>query len=180
MDTTITLYPASPADEDFLRRVYFSTREEELAPVPWEEAAKQAFLAMQFAAQHQHYHGYFPDADYLIVAIDGQPAGRLYVDRNEGEIRVVDIALLPEYRGRGIGTYLLESLLVEAQTAGKPVRLHVEPFNRALHLYERLGFRKIGEAGFYWLLEWSGSTGQTVEHCLILSPVPVQAHRDDE
>jgi ribosomal protein S18 acetylase RimI-like enzyme len=121
--------------------------------VPWADAAKEAFLRMQFSAQDAWYHDQMPDASYQVVLVDGEPAGRLYVDRRDGEIRIVDIALLPQHRGRGLGTTLLREILAEADAAGKPVTIHVERFNRALGLYERLGFAQVDDQGVYLLLQ---------------------------
>jgi ribosomal protein S18 acetylase RimI-like enzyme len=149
----ITLRPMRPEDEPFLYRVYASTREEELAPLPWDDAQKEAFLRMQFHAQHVHYQTYYGDGDFLIILRDEVPIGRLYVHRSDSEICVVDIALLPEARGVGIGGALMRDLLEEADAAGKPVRLHVESFNRASRLYARLGFVRVQEEGVYFLME---------------------------
>jgi ribosomal protein S18 acetylase RimI-like enzyme len=146
--------PIAPADEEFLYRVYASTREEELAPVPWDDEQKEAFLRMQFAAQHSHYQEHYADARFEIVLAGEQPIGRLYVDRREDELRIIDIALLPEHRGRGIGGRLMRPLLEEAAAGGLPVRIHVERENPAMRLYERLGFRQTGDTGVYLLMEW--------------------------
>ena len=151
----VTRRPIQPDDEDFLYTVYAGTRSDELAVVDWDEARKTAFLKMQFSAQHKHYQEHFPNAAFEIVLLDGNPIGRLYVDRREDEIRLIDIALLPKYRNGGIGTSLLKELMAEAATAHKPVRIHVERFNRALRLYQQLGFTTIAEHGAYFLLEWS-------------------------
>ena len=151
----VTRRPIRPDDEDFLYSVYAGTRTDELAVVDWDEARKTAFLKMQFAAQHKHYQEHFPQAAFEIVLLDGHPIGRLYVDRREDEIRLIDIALLPEYRNGGIGTALLQELLAEATKARKPLRIHVERFNRALRLYAHLGFATIAEHGAYFLLEWA-------------------------
>jgi ribosomal protein S18 acetylase RimI-like enzyme len=148
-----SLRPANPTDREFLFRVYASTRTEELAPVPWDEHQKAAFLRMQFDAQDRHYHEHFPDAAFQVVVRDGQPAGRFYVARWAKEIRIVDIALLPEHRDAGIGTALLRELFAEADRAGKPVSIHVERFNPALRLYERLGFRRVVDKDVYVLME---------------------------
>jgi ribosomal protein S18 acetylase RimI-like enzyme len=75
------------------------------------------------------------------------------VHRGESEIRIVDIALLPDYRGNGIGTALLRDLFSEADAAGKTVTIHVERFNPALRLYERLGFALAEDKGVYLFLE---------------------------
>ncbi len=150
----IALRPAGPADEAFQFQVYASTRAEEMALVPWSAEEKQAFLAMQFSAQRQGYAAQFPDANWQIILQGGAPIGRLIVDRSEEEIRFIDIALLPEHRGRGIGTPLIRGLQEEAAQAGRPLRLHVETFSRALGLYRRLGFQTIGEHGIYLEMEW--------------------------
>ncbi|MBV8201999.1 MAG: GNAT family N-acetyltransferase [Acidobacteria bacterium] len=151
--------PIAPGDEELLFRIYASTRSEELAPVPWTAAQKEAFLRMQFRAQSADYAANYPGAAFQVILLDGMPAGRLYVDRRGDELRIVDIALLPEHRGAGIGGVLLRELLTEAAAAGKPVRIHVESMNPALRLYERLGFRRIGDFGIYLLMEWTGAEG---------------------
>lgn len=150
----ITLRPIGEADLTFLYEVYASTRTEELAPLGWNDAQQAAFLAQQFAAQHQHYQQHYSDASFQVILVDGQPAGRLYVARWPTEIRLVDIALLPAARGAGIGTRLLHDLLDESAAAQKPIRLHVEKFNPALRLYQRFGFVSVEDRGIYWLMEW--------------------------
>ncbi len=154
MDHPVTFRPIAADDEAFLYQVYASTREEELAQLRWTEAEKTAFLRMQFTAQHRYYHEHFPGASFQIILFEGHPIGRLYVSRNANEILVIDIALLPEYRSRGIGGAILRQILSEAAQSGKPVHIHVEHFNRALRLYERLGFSKIGGDSVYFLMEW--------------------------
>jgi ribosomal protein S18 acetylase RimI-like enzyme len=150
----VPLRPAAPEDFDFLARVYASTRTEELAPVPWNAEQKAAFLRAQFEAQDKYYRENYTGAEFLVI-LDGEvPAGRLYVDRWPDEIRLMDIALLPEHRGKGIGTRLLNDLQEEARAAGKPLRIHVERMNPALGLYERLGFAPVEDRGVYWLMEW--------------------------
>ena len=85
--------------------------------------------------------------------MDGEPAGRLYVHRGPSDIRIMDIALAPAFRGRGIGTGLLRTLIVEAEESGRKLSIHVETNNPARRLYERLGFRPAGEHGVYVLME---------------------------
>lgn len=120
----------------------------------WPQAQIDAFLEMQFEAQHRHYHGSYTDTAWDVILVDGEPAGRLYVARWEDQIRIVDIALLPEYRGRGIGEGLIRELFEEADASGRPVRIHVEMNNPAMTLYRRLGFTPIGEpSGIYLELE---------------------------
>ena len=153
MGWAVELRPVEPGDEQLLFRVYASTRIEELAVVPWDDAQKEAFLRAQFEAQDQWYREHYAGASFDVVVIGGKPAGRLYVYRGEAEIRIVDIALLPERRGHGAGTALLRGLLAEADEDGKRVTIHVERFNQALRLYERLGFAVAEDKGVYLLLE---------------------------
>jgi GNAT superfamily N-acetyltransferase len=150
----VTRRPVEPGDEEFLCALYASTREEELAPVPWSAEEKAAFLRSQFAAQDRHYHERYPGARFEVIFAGGEPIGRLYVDRWPSEIRLMDIALVPSHRGRGIGGRLVRELMAEAAAAGKRLSIHVERFNPALRLYERLGFHPAGDEGVYLLMEW--------------------------
>ncbi|HEY2769903.1 MAG TPA: GNAT family N-acetyltransferase [Solirubrobacteraceae bacterium] len=158
---TISLRPVGPDDQSFLRRVYASTREAELANVDWTDEQKAEFVRFQFHAQATHYRERFPDAAHHVILVDGRQAGRLYVDRRPDEICVVDIALLPEFRGRGVGGSLLRDVLAEAERSGCPVTIHVERFNPAQRLYARLGFVLAEEEGpVYLMMRWTpGGSG---------------------
>jgi ribosomal protein S18 acetylase RimI-like enzyme len=162
----IALRSITQSDDAFLARVYASTRAEELAITEWSEQLKADFCRSQYNAQSAYYTANYPGASFQIVERDGWPVGRLYVDRWEKEIRIVDITLLPEFRGSGIGTKLLRDLQDEARLAGKSLTIHVERFNRALGLYERLGFKQVEDKGVYLLLEWNEErhTTGTKEH----------------
>ena len=135
----VSLRPAETRDREFLVRLYRTTREAELSLVPWSEDEKQQFAELQFAAQDAAYHGRYPDGDFLIVEAAGQPIGRLYTGRLPDEIRVIDIVLLPEFCGRGIGGGLIATVMDRATGAGLAVRLYVEQWN---------------PDGIYDLLEW--------------------------
>ena len=147
----VVLRPAQPADEPFLRALYASTRRDEMAPTGWPQAQIDAFLADQFALQSAHYAQHYADASFGIVERDGVPVGRLIVLDRQDEVRLVDVALVEEARGSGLGTRLVEGVL--ARAAGRRVVLHVEVFNPALRLYERLGFRATEQVGAYWRME---------------------------
>lgn len=162
-DADLAFRPVVDDDLPFLARVYASTRWEELAEVPWTDEQKLAFLQFQFDAQHDHYRKHYPKASFDVVLVDGEPAGRLYVDEWKDEIRLVDVALLPEHRNRGLGTRLLGGVMERARAAGKPLSIHVEGFNPALRLYERLGFRRVGEHGPYYLMRWEPSAAAAGE-----------------
>ncbi len=152
---SIFLRPATPADEDFLRQVYAGSRAEELAAAPWTVEQREAFLRMQFNAQHQDYHKNYPAASYQIILSQGIPVGRLYVDRREKEIHILDIALLSECRNAGIGSEILRNLIEESEAVGKPLTIYVEKFNRALHLYQRLDFVPMEEGPIYFFMQRS-------------------------
>lgn len=147
--SSVTTRPANPADDDFLARLFLSTRPE-LLSINLPEAQKEALIKMQFNAQHQQYDACYPHADSRIILRDNAPLGRMLVARDEAEIVLVDIALLPEYRGAGIGSALLQQLLVEAAETHKRVRLQVFKMNPALRLYERLGFAISADQSMYW------------------------------
>jgi ribosomal protein S18 acetylase RimI-like enzyme len=149
-----TLRPVQEEDEELLLELYSSTRADEMALVPWDAAQKQAFLLMQFSAQQKHYRAYFPHATHDMILAEGQAIGRLYVDRRETEIRILDITLLPQARGRGIGTQILLDLMKEADHRNQSCSIYVECFNRSLGLFQRLGFVKTEESGASWLMEW--------------------------
>jgi ribosomal protein S18 acetylase RimI-like enzyme len=142
-------------DFPFLGRLYASIRQQELAVMPWSEAQKAAFLDAQFRAQHAHYQTYYPNADWLVTAHDGENVGRLYIERWPSQHRIIDIAFLPEHRGKGFGTALLRDLLDEASAVGKAVSIHVEKFNPAMRLYRRLGFQSVEDKGVYDLMRWA-------------------------
>jgi ribosomal protein S18 acetylase RimI-like enzyme len=157
----VALRPVRASDEPFLLDVYAGTRAEELAAVPWTPEQKAAFVAQQFAAQTTHYAQHYPGMSADVIVIDEVPAGRLLVDRLDEEILIVDISLLPAHRGRGAGSVLLREVLGEATATGKRVVIHVERFNRALRLYERLGFRAVGDHGVYLRMEWEPAIRDT-------------------
>jgi len=145
----VELRPVGPRDAEVLYRVYASTRVEELAVTSWDEAQKDAFLRAQFAAQDASWRENYGDASFDVIVVDGEPAGRLYLHRGGSEIRIVEVALLPEHRGKGVGTALLRDVVAE----GKRVTIHVERMNPALRLYERLGFEVAEDKGVYLFLE---------------------------
>ncbi len=145
----VTVRPATRDDEDFLFQLFATTRPE-LSLLNLEESQKRALIKMQFDAQRQQYDACYPQAESGIILSDGQAVGRLLVDRSEREIVLIDIALLPEHRNRGIGTGLIRKLLGDAAGAGKAVRLHVLKSNPALRLYERLGFYQVEDQSMYF------------------------------
>jgi GNAT superfamily N-acetyltransferase len=152
---TLLLRPVTPEDDQFLLSVYDSTRTDELAQAQWAPGQREAFLRWQFDLQRSEYEARFPNAEYDLIEIDGRPAGRIWIGSDERQIRLLDIALLPEFQNRGAGTLLLLRLIEEAKQVGKPLRHMVFVLNNDGHrFYERLGFVMIEDLGAYKHMEW--------------------------
>ncbi|ACK66019.1 GCN5-related N-acetyltransferase [Rippkaea orientalis PCC 8801] len=147
-----------PQDNLFLLDVYSSTREDVQVVIDWTQEQKTAFIQMQFNAQHSYYQEHYSEAEFLIITVENIPVGRLYIERWDKEFRIIDIALLASHRQQLIGSSLLKAILMIAQEEGLAVTIHVENYNRAMNLYHRLGFRKIGNCGLYDLMEWLPSS----------------------
>ncbi len=147
------------SDLPFLRKLYASTRQEEVAQTDWQQHQIDAFLLQQFEAQHKFYLEQFTDATFdIILAEDRTPIGRLYLEERDDEFRIIDIALLPTHCGQGIGGNLVQYIIAKAAAAEKSVRIHVEHNNRAMRLYTRLGFLMVENQGVYHLMELPPST----------------------
>jgi ribosomal protein S18 acetylase RimI-like enzyme len=155
----IQLRPETDADGDFTRALFVSTRWDELAVAAWPESTKLAFLHDQFRLQRAHYRSAYHDAAFQLILAEDEPIGRLYLHRGATDYRIVDISLLPQWRRRGVGEYLLHSVQVEAGSRHCKVSVHVEINNPAQRLYARLGFRPVEDKGIYLLLEWRGWNG---------------------
>jgi ribosomal protein S18 acetylase RimI-like enzyme len=150
----IAYRPAADQDLGVLALVYASTRIEEVAQSGWPLETQRQFLAHQFDAQHRHYRQHYPAAEWLVIERDGAAIGRLYIEEWANQIRLIDIALLPDHRGGGAGGAILSDLMEMAAAAEKPLTIHVEKNNPAMRLYRRLGFTPIDEHGIYDLMEW--------------------------
>lgn len=154
-DVRLNLRPVKAGDEDFVYRVYASTRELEMALVDWPDQQKEAFIRMQLNAQTIHYKNYFLNAQYYIIQRAGVPVGRFIMHQSTDSILVIDIALLTEHRGNGIGTAVMQNLMQHAAQINLPILLRVEGFNPALSLYARLGFVKTGELNLHDEMTWT-------------------------
>ena len=154
MRDRVTFRQVQESDTPFLRALYASTREEEMKMVPWPAEEKQRFLEWQFAAQSQHYAESYENDGFMVIELDGVLVGRLYLHRSEKVIEIVDISLVPELRGKGLGRQLLQEVIDEASQSGKRVAIYVEQFNPARHLYDRLGFQQVDTVGVYHHMIW--------------------------
>ena len=153
----LTLRLVTKEDEQFLVDLYASTRADELSQAEWAEGQREIFVRWQFDMQRREYDARFPDARYQLIVIDGEPAGRIWVGEDEEQIRLLDIALLPQFQKRGAGTVLLRELMNEAKGKGKFLRHMVFVLNNDAHrFYERLGFVIIEDLGAYKHMEYRG------------------------
>ena len=154
----LRLRPVEPRDRSFLYDVFCSTRPD-VSRSNLPEAEKEYFLRMQFHAQDTHYRAACPEAQFAVVCLGNKKIGRIYTDRRRDEIRIMDIALMPEFRGRGFGSQLVKDVIAEAGLSRKAVRIHVELDSRQIQFYQRLGFVKIKEVPPRQLMEWSADSG---------------------
>lgn len=153
----IAARPMNDGDLPFVAALYASTREQELTPLGWPPGQLQSFLAQQHQAQHRHYRSQYPGADWLILERGGEPVGRLYLDRHQGGLHLIDLSLLPAVRGQGIGGAILTDLMAASRPHGGKVSLHVAHGNPAARLYERMGFRTVEDSAVYVRMEWDGA-----------------------
>lgn len=140
-------------DNLFIETVYRSTREDELKLTNWTEQQKSAFILMQSIAQHAEYKKKFPGAVFQIINFNKKDAGRFYTCEIDDEIRLIDITLLPAFRGKGIGTFLLKELIKTSNRVEKKISLHVDPATPAMQLYLRFGFKHISNNGRLYYME---------------------------
>lgn len=154
-DAKIEIVSQTDTDEEFLAKVYFSVRSDEFLPLGWDAEQLGRFLAMQYKIQKQAYDLQFPGAENLIIRLEKEKIGRLIVNRSAADLRLVDISLLPEFRGSGIGTKIISDLQSEAGEKNLPLTLNVARNNpSAFRLYQKLGFQTTGEAEIYVSMQW--------------------------
>lgn len=145
----VNLRALQTTDMAFIERLYAGSRAFEMSHSGWPAEQIAAFLSQQFHAQHSYYQAHYPDGEFFIVEHEGQAIGRLYLFWGQTSLNLIDITLLPEYQGQGIGTALIQAQLHKVDTQGLGVDLFVEPYNPAQRLYARLGFYANGDSGIY-------------------------------
>jgi ribosomal protein S18 acetylase RimI-like enzyme len=148
----IHLRPERAEDEALLFVLFCASREAEFAALP--QPQRESLLHFQYQAQSRDYAARFPRSEHFIVEFCGQAAGRLLLNRETNELRVVDIAVVPDMRGQGIASAVLKSLISEAQATGMALRLSVWHANPALALYRRLGFCETARSATHLELAW--------------------------
>lgn len=141
------------ADLGFLRHLFVANRWIEFAPLALGEQQRLQLLSSQFDLQDKHYKSFFPETDRRIVTVEGQPVGRIYILRGEPKWTLIDLSLLPEVAGQGIGSRLIDGMLAEADVARRPVSLHCSVTNPAFEIYKAKGFIEVAQEGADWIME---------------------------
>lgn len=155
INSHIKLRPVKSDDEAFLISVYASTREQELAMVPWTEEQRHAFVRFQYQAQLDFYQSEYPNSEHSIILADGEPVGRLFIDRRETQIRILDITILTGHRGKGIGSPIIRRVMDEAAVAGKSVGINLDLYSASQRTFERLGFQPTEKTDSHTLYVWT-------------------------
>jgi ribosomal protein S18 acetylase RimI-like enzyme len=177
-ESAVHLEPASAKHDAFMYATFASTRIDELAITGWTEEQKEHFLRMQFEAQRQSYLVQTPEAEYSVICCGETSVGRLILERTATELHIVDIALLPQFRKQGIGSYLMKEILSEAAGTNKSVRLFVERFNPALRWYEQLGFRAVNGGPIYLEMVWQPACKNSEDNKAGVEPALVVGTRN--
>ena len=145
------------ADLGFLRHLFVANRWLAFASLAASEQQRLQLLSSQFELQDTHYRNFFPETDRRIVTVDGQPVGRLYLLRGDPMWQLIDLSLLPDRVGQGIGSRLIDGMLVEADVARRPISLHCSVTNPAFEIYKAKGFVEVRQEGADWIMErWPG------------------------
>lgn len=151
----IALRPERADDAAFLFALFRSHSLVELTALPVDVATREALVRMQFTSQTKTYREQFPDARFDIVERDGIPVGRLIVDDDGAAACIVDFALLPDSRNRGLGTAIMRAVLAGLADPPRIVRCKVLCNNEpSLRMCQRAGFVHIGGDLPFMQLEW--------------------------
>ena len=136
----IDLRPEVDDDRWFVVDLFAATRAGDFAALGWTKQQVDTLLHGQFTAQTAGHLASHPGAEHSIILLDGDPVGRLVLDRGIESIDLVDICLAPYVQRHGVGSRLITGLQHEADARGVEVRLSVHVSNPARRLYDRLGF----------------------------------------
>lgn len=154
----VSLRTATNDDREFMYKVYAATRADEVAMFGWDDAQTDAFLRSQFEIRGASYAMQVPDAINSVILFDGKNAGSIIMGSGDTSVTLVDIAVLPEFRKRGIAAHLLRELQTQAAEENKSVVLHVEKINAtAFNLYCKHEFAVTAETDLYYEMTWTAT-----------------------
>lgn len=150
----VTFRNAASSDEEFLKELFFDVRRNEFEQVGLPIEQIKLLLSMQYAAQKQSYEWNFPNAEHNIIELADHKVGRLIIVRREETIHLVDVSILQNFRGHGLGSFILQKLKSEAEKIFLSV---FKTNNAALKLYRRHEFKVINENEMYFEMEWKNA-----------------------
>lgn len=151
----VSLRPQTEADLPFVEELVIAVREDEPGFRHLLPDERVRLLKEQHQLQWSHYRKVFPAAHFLLILADGQPVGRFYLDHAADHLRVIELSILPDYQGHGIGRRLMETIQAEAARRRHPVRLSVVNGNPVERFYATLGFVRDGLNGSHLRMRWS-------------------------
>lgn len=155
MNHSITLRPATIDDEPFFYNLYKLSRVEEFAIAQLTEMQFEALMRMQYSARKMSYEGNYPEAKHDIVVVDGVDAGQIWVNRDDTQLRVIDISIAGAFQNQGIGAALMRDLIAQAREAALPLRCSIATNNPgSLRFHQRLGFRITTGDEMYYEMEF--------------------------
>ncbi|MGJ8695239.1 MAG: GNAT family N-acetyltransferase [Verrucomicrobiaceae bacterium] len=153
----VSLRPQTDGDISFIEDLVIAVREREPGFCELAAEERTRILREQSKLQLADYGRKFPQGHFLIIEASGRAIGRFYVNHASDHIRVVELSVLPDYQGHGIGQQLMKSVLAEGTRTGVPVRLSVALGNPAFTFYETLGFRETGRGESHLRMEWKAA-----------------------
>ena len=159
----VTTRPMTDDDSMLLFELYASSRADELSRSGWATPQQRSFFRMQAQNQERYFLRHHDHLDRRTICINGFSAGRLLVDRPDHAVTIVDLALLPAFRGRGVGSLLIRCLLEEAAEADLPVHVEMPKDSPSVATFMRLGFRSSDDLGDRWHLVWNPRVRNLVE-----------------
>ena len=152
----VTTRPETNSEEDsaFMRRLF--CRLAQVQPLLQMGGQAELLIDMQLKSREQQYRAMYPGGSFELILANGKPIGRLATDCSATPWSLIDIAILPEFRGQQIGTHFVGKLLESAENSRTEVRASVHADNlQARRLWLSLGFQVTEERLDYWSLLYS-------------------------
>src|SRR6185437_4018979 len=163
MQEPIDLRNAREEDLPFFFSLYSDVRGPEMSGWGWPAAQRESFLRMQFEAQRRSWQAAYPNTADRVVCLGDLPIGRILTAHTQHGTHLIDIALLGEFRSRGIGAWLLRQLMTDCERSHSALSLQVLNGNPARRLYLRLGFRDTDAGEMYIHMRWTPEFSRDTE-----------------
>jgi len=158
------LRPSTPQDEPLLFELFAAEKAAEFTAIGLTEAQYRPLLEMQYRGRAISYSAQHPEAESWIIclqqAAEATAVGQYLLVKTPQGSRIVDLAVLPQYRGQGIATQVLEQLALQSADSEEALSLRVMKGNRAIQLYARLGFHVVNEDEISYEMYWRSATNE--------------------